>query len=365
MDLLTLLNNLRDDGSLAYIANNPVAQFGRGRKNYLGATLLPERMVMENSYTEEAIRYRTVIANAGTRYSPAQLKNGELLGSFQVVLGHSDIARQLDGRQYDALLRYLMQAVGAVSMEAIANITNWLDTVINTALIETLEKERWEAIVAASVVRTGDNGFKETVAFSNPANHRTAASAPWSTDTTDIFADIQLKADLLESKGYTVSRMFCSRTVLAIMANNDTVKTRVGVSVINSSGQITGAAGRASHDAINSALMADGLPPIELYGLQYRTDAGTTPFLPTDAFVLVGTTDNDETLDRGDDEIMFLENTIGYTAIGKGAGQPVPGRVITAVAKMDKPPRIEAEGWQTAFPVITEPEAICVINSIA
>ena len=364
MDLFTLLTQMRDDGSLAHIANNPIAQFGRKRQ-YLGATLLPERLVPENSFTEMAIRYRTVIANAGTRYSPAQLKNGNLLGTFQVVLGHSDIARPLDGRDYDALLVFLKDAVGAVSQESVAMITKWLDTVINTALVETLEKERWEAIVAASVVRTGDNGFSETVAFSNPSNHRTAASAAWSTDTTDIFADIQLKADLLESKGYTVTRMFCTRTVLAIMANNDTVKTRVGVSVVNTAGQITSVAGRASHDAINSALMTDGLPPIELYNQRYRTDSGTTSFLSEAAFVLVGDTEGEVDVDQGDDEPMFIENTIGYTAIGRGAGQPLPGRVITAVAKMDKPPRIEAEGWQTAFPVITEPEAIAVINSIA
>ena len=113
MDILTLTTQFRGDGSLVAIASNPLAQFGR-RRQYLGATLLPERLVPENNYTEEAIRYKTVIANAATRYSPAQLKGGEIVGSFDVVLGHSDIARQFTGRDYDALLRYLKDAVGAV-----------------------------------------------------------------------------------------------------------------------------------------------------------------------------------------------------------------------------------------------------------
>jgi hypothetical protein len=56
---------------------------------------------------------------------------------------------------------------------------------------------------------------------------------------------------------------------------------------------------------------------------------------------------------------------LGYTAIGRGAGQASNGRVIRAEAFDNKPPRIEAEGWQTALPVITEPEALAVISSIS
>lgn len=358
--LASLIDSMNADGTITTIARNPRAQFGRTGRNYVGASLLPERTVPENAFREESIKYRTVIANDGTRYSPTQLKAGDLLGSFLVELGESDIARQFDSQMYDALLRYLMSNQ---SMEAVASVTNWLDTTVNLALVEHDEKQRWQAIVDASVVRVGDNAYGETVAYSNPAGHRVAESAPWSTDTTDIFADIITQADLLRSKGYTVNRMFTSTAVLAIMSGNNTVKARTNRVIVNTSGQIQSVSGRATRDDINGALQADGLPPIETYDLQYRTQTATQYFLKRDVFVLVATTGQDQTLDFGDSEELFPD-TLGYLAIGRAAGQSAPGRVIQAVPKTDKPPRIEAEGWQTSLPVILHPEAIAVITGI-
>lgn len=358
--LASLITSMEADGTIQTIAGNRRAQFGRTGRNYIGASLLPERLVPDNAFREESVKYRTVIANDGTRYSPTQLKAGDLIGSFLVELGESDIARQFDSQMYDALLRYLMSNQ---SMEAVASITNWLDTTVNLALVEHDEKQRWQAIVDASVVRVGDNAYAETVAYSNPAGHRVAQSAPWSTDTTDIFADIITQADLLRSKGYTVNRMFTSTAVLAIMAGNNTVKTRTNRVVVNTSGQILSVSGRATRDDINGAFQADGLPAIETYDLQYRTQVASQYFLKRDVFVLVATTGQDQTLDFGDSEELFPD-TLGYLAIGRAAGQSAPGRVIQAVPKTDKPPRIEAEGWQTSLPVILNPEAIAVITGI-
>jgi hypothetical protein len=39
--------------------------------------------------------------------------------------------------------------------------------------------------------------------------------------------------------------------------------------------------------------------------------------------------------------------------------------VLQARFKDDKPPRVEAQGWETSAPVITEPEAIATITGIA
>ena len=360
MDLATLVQQMNADGTVDTVARNPRAQFGRTNRQYLGATLLPERTVPENAFREESVRYRTVIANDGTRYSPAQLKEGDLIGSFLVELGNSDIARQFDSRKYDALLAYLNSNQ---SMEAIVSLTDWLDTTVNLALVEHDEAQRWQAIVDASVVRTGDNSYSETVAYSNPSGHRVAQSAAWSTDSTDIFGDIFTMADLLASKGYTVNRMITSRSVLSIMAGNDTVKTRTGIAVVNPSGQIQSAVGRATRDAINGILESDGLPPIETYDLQYRTNTGTSYFLKRNVFVLIATTGQDESIDFGDQEELFPD-TLGYLAIGRAAGQAAPGRVVKAFAKEDKPPRVEGQGWQTSLPVIQHPEAIGVITGI-
>lgn len=359
-DLYTLINNMRTDGTIATIARNPAAQFGRTGRRYLGAELLPERMAEENAYREESVRYRTVISNDGTRYSPTQLKQGDLIGSMLVELAESDIAREFTSRALDGLMRLMNTNM---TMEGAASLTRWLDTTVNLGLIEGDEKRRWQAIVDASVVRVGDNAYSETVSYSNPAGHRAAQTAAWSTDTTDIFENIFVMADLLASKGYTVNRMITSRNVLSIMAGNNTVKTRTGLAVVNSSGQITSAAGRATRENINGMLQADGLPAIETYDLQYRTQNTDEYFLKRDVFVLVATTGQDQTLDFGDTEELF-PNTLGYTAIGRAAGQSGPGRVIRMEFKEDKPPRIEAEGWETSLPVVLNPEAIAVITGI-
>jgi len=360
-DLYSLINTMMSDGTVARLARRPLAQFGPPTRRYLGAEILPERTVEQNEYQEDQIKYRTVIANSGTRYSPTQKKGADLVGSFLVVLGESDIAREMDGRQYDTLLKVLGQNL---SMEGVARVTRWLDTTVNRALLELNEKQRWDAIVGASVTRSGDNAYSEAVAYSDPAGHRAAAGGTWSSDAYDPFTDILAQADLLASKGYTVNRIFAGRTVVSILAGNDKVKARTGLPVVNVGGTISVSQARADLDGINRALARDGLPAIEQYDLQYRTQTGTGYFLARDAFVMVATTGQDEALDLGDSQ-QIVSDTLGYMAVGRAAGQTGPGRVIRMEAKDDKPPRIEAEGWQTALPVITEPEAIAVINTIS
>lgn len=359
-DIFTLVNSMIADGSVQTVARNRRAAFGRATRQYLGATLLPERNVPNNAYRDYSIKYRTIIANDGGRYSPVQLKKGSLGGSMLVELGDSDIGDEFSAELYDALILLLQQNQ---SMTAVAQITNWLDTAINLSLIEHNERQRWQAIVDAVVERRGDNGYAEDVEYPDPADHRVAQSAAWSTDSTDIFDDIATAADLLASKGFTVNRMITSRQVASIMSANATIRTRTNRVTVNTSGQIMSTTGRAQLGDINAMLNADGLPNIETYDLQYRTSTGSGYFLPRDVFVLVATTGRDETIDMGDSEDLF-ENTLGYTAIGRAAGQSDPGRVIRMEAFGNKPPRIEAEGWQTSLPVISEPEAIAVIHSI-
>jgi hypothetical protein len=363
MDIASLVNTLMEDGTVRALALNAAAQFGVQPRRYIGAELLPERTVPENAYREDAIRYRTIIANSGTRYSPTQKKGGDLMGSFLVELGNSDIARELNARDYDALIRLLNTTP---SMDGTATLLSFADRVLNLALVEYNEKQRWEAIVNASVVRVGDNAYSETIAYPNPANHRAAAGGTWSSDAYDPFNDILAMADLLEGKGFSVGRIITSRAVVSILSGNDKVKTRTGVATINTTGQIAATPGRASRDRIDEALMRDGLPPIETYDLLYHTQAGSGRFLPAGSFVLVATTGRDETIELADAaEDLVINDTLGYVGVGRATGQAAPGRVIRMESKQDKPPRVEGEAWQTSLPVITEPEAVAVITGIA
>ncbi len=360
-DIASLIAQARADGTLINLARNVLAQFGRPQRRYLGAELLPERTVEENQYTEDAIRYRTVVANGGTRYSPAQKKGGDLIGTFDVKLAHSDIARELTGRDYDILLRYLGRNA---SMEAIAALTNWAETTLNLALIEVNEAWRWQAIVDAAVVVEGDNAFKETVQLANPAGHRVNVAGDWGNDSYDPFQDIYAMVNLLQGKGYTVGRIITGTPVITKLSLNKNVRQRTSHFVTTNGNALELAAGLGNLAGINAALQLDSLPPIERYDLRYRTQQGDVRFLHAQAFVMVALTGQNEELDLPDGEQNLITDTLGYTAIGRAAGQSEPGRVIRAEHFENKPPRIEGEGWQTSFPVITDPEAIAVCKGI-
>lgn len=362
MNLTTLLRNLQNSADLTRVVNNPRAQFGTPNRQYIGATILPERQVAANAFREELIRYRSIIANDGTRYSPVQLKQGALVGAFEVFLAESDAGSELTSQEYDTLLNYLRSNQ---SMDAIAQLVRWIDTTVTVPLAELNEKHRWEAIVDASVVLSGDNGYSETISYSNPAGHRAAAAAQWSNNATDPFADLHAMAQLFADKGLSTARCITSHRNVSILCKNAEVKKRAGVAVVNSSGQIQSAVGRVTLAHVNEILAQDGLPPIEMYDLRYRTQTGTARFMADTVFVMIAATGRDERLDLGEGQEMILPDTLGYTGVGRAAGQSAPGRAIHVEAKDDKPPRIECSGWQTTLPVITEPEGIAVITGIS
>lgn len=362
MDLNSLIRTLSSDGTLRRVALNVRTQFGTPTRRYIGAELMPERLVPENMFKESGIKYRSVIANSGTRYSPVQLKGGALVGEMEVSLAEADIGSQLTARDYDALLAALGRNA---SMDAVAQIVRFVETTVNRPLVELLEKQRWQAIVGAQVELRGDNGYSEDVVYSNPTGHRANAGGVWGNDSYDPFDDIFAMHQKLADKGYSVSRIITSRNVVSIMGGNDKVKTRAGHLKVAVGGSITVMGGRATLAAINGSLAEDGLPPIEVYDLQYQHRTGSSRFMPNNVMVLVAQTGRDEEMFVGPDTIELVPDTLGYVGIGRAAGQSAPGRVIRLESFDNKPPRVESEGWMTALPVIAEPEAIAVIQAIS
>jgi hypothetical protein len=361
MDLNTLVTRLRTGGALPRLGRRPLAQFGTQNRPYRGALILPERLVQENAFRDEDVRYRTVIANDGTRYSPTQLKQGVLTGSVLVELGDSDIASELTSRDYDALLNLL---ANNASMDAEANIINFLDITINRALIEKNEKYRWDGLVKRLVERRGDNGFREDVPVVTPPGHMLYAADPWSDATVDPFDQIAAACQILINKGYRPTAAITRSQVTSIIASNPNTKIRTGRVTLTSGGALAGVGGRATLDDVNGQLQADNLPSLETYDRRYHTQTGSLPFIEDGAMVIIGETERTEEIALDNNEIELIEGTLGYLAVGRAAGQPQPGRVIRATHKEDKPPRIEAEGWQTSGPVFQDPEAWVTIRNI-
>jgi hypothetical protein len=374
-DLASLVQQMNIAGAFTRIVNNPMSQLGPPTRRYIGAELLPEKPVPENLYSEQAIQYRTVIANDTGRYSPVQLKSGMITGSMLVQLGEIDTGSEMTAGDYDAVIKLIRDTQGqqgvpggginVPTMQAMSMMTNWAEMTLNQPLVVKQEKQRWEAIVNAQVTRTGDNGFQEVVSFPNPTGHRVNAAGTWSDPTYDPYADIMAGAEFLAAKGYTVGRIITSTTVRSKLSLNPKVTARIGRLGVVAGAVVNQPRGRATLADLNEYISGDGLPPIELYDLQYRTQSGSAFFLPRNVFVMVATTGRDTSIDRADLEPLPIQNTLGYQAVGRPAGQESPGKKVLVTPKENKPPRLEGEAWGTTFPVILEPEAIFVIKSIS
>lgn len=373
MDIKGLIEDMVRGGAFTQVMGNPLAQFGNPQAPFKLAELLPEKPVEQNEFTEEGIRYRTVIANAGTRYSPVQIKGGVIAGSMRVTLGNSDIGSHFTGADYDALIRAMERFTGTVSgtgvrrptMEQMAtSMLDWAENTLNQPLLFHNELQRSQALFDAQVILTGDDGYREVVNLPNPSGARAAAGGDWVDDTYDPWSDIITQANYLRNKGFAVSRILTSNEVLTTLSLNDKVKARAGIlSIIG--GTVTGLPGAVSRARLNEMIQADGLPPFESYDRKYFTQTGTGDITPRTSMLFVGLTGRDQRIERGDLEPIVKSNTLGYTAVGRPAGQSGPGRVVKVNPKMDsKPPHVAGESWQTSFAVVTDPEAVATIHTI-
>lgn len=369
---------------------DPAAQFGTPNAPYVGATLLPEMIKTKNQYTETQIRYRSVLANSGTSYSPAVLNpGGRIVGSFDVKFGNTNQADALDAQTYEAILELLMESGSATNadMQALATLLNWYDNAIMAPIRDLNEKQRWDAIIEAKVIRTGANGLSETVNYSNPSGHRVNISggtvanpAGWyETDGTyDPFNDHFAIRRQLASKGYRAARLLSAFEPWYIFAKNSAIFTRFSGIAVNSSGNLSSIQQVASQNRINDELRNNELPVWEIYDRAYNYRNPSDPndiisgrFLGrrTDEngnywpVVMVATTGRDQIIElTPEQEPIRLENLLGYHGIGRVLGQPTPGRVMNTTVADRHPGGLYAEAIQEGLPVITEPEAVCVMK---
>jgi hypothetical protein len=373
MDLMSFVAQLERDRMFEVLVNAPQAQFGSEAQPYIGATIMPERQVPDNSYRETAIRYMTTIAGWGTRYSPVQRRDvGEMYASFLVELGDQDIGADFTSRDYDALVGMLRDISGTPQMDhpgmqdAANRIFQWADIRLLRGVLDLNERDRWSCMIAAQVVGYGSNGTSWTIDYANPANHRANAGGTWSNPAYDPMVDIFAMADLLIGKGYTPTRIITSTPVLRIFQANAKIITQSGLpfgTVIPSGATVTGPR-QVDMNAVNNLMERNSLPPWEIYDRRYRDTTGLHRFIGDNNLVMLSTNGRDNSIAIVGGQ-AYLPNASGYFAIGRSAGQSSPGRVLRVTPFFNKPPRLEGECWQTGLPVFTEPESIGVIKSIS
>lgn len=388
---LELYQDLERDsqGYFKRLALNPLSQFGAEDQPLLGARFLPEVLVPENSYTEDQIRYRTKPALDGTRYSPAQMqRGGMLIGTLKVDLGYTDTADEFTGNQHDGLVKLLNRGG---DLDAIAQVIRWSDNSLVRPHVIKNELQRWQAIINASVVRTGVDGYTETVNYYTPAGHRpqvgggtVGAPAGWYSNSYDPYDDIFAGVQKLEDLGYQVTDMVCTGRLISTIRTNGEVVKRTSKVIVNAGGQLQGSTGRVTMADLQMINTDEGLPAFTKYNAGYETDTGFKRYLDSaagdrDYLILIGRsglqwdmktdyasrvdgvsgTYDPEALNVQD---LTINNTLGYYGVGRNVGQGTSGRTIYTQFQGKKPVGLYGESYQTGFPVIQEPQAIYVIQ---
>lgn len=351
MDISQLIEQLKADGAFQRTANLPGLTLGLAGRRYLGATLLPTRTVTTNAFRDNSITYRTVMANTGTRYSPVVIEKGAMVGSMLVELGEFDIGSTFTAEDYDALV----QMIGAGrSMEAQAEVLNWTARTLALPIQERLEKQRWEALDDARVIRRGANGYEEIVEYPNPDGHRIEGGS-LKDEAIDPIEVLLTQQQLLSGKGYRVSRIVTSQRVAGMIARHPKVRAAIG-----GEGRTTPV--RITREILNGYLQDNELPALETYDLSTRNrDGSTVRFKRENAVTMAAETGRDAQIDLPDG-IQTFSDTLGYAAIGRAAGQPVSGIVTQVEYQNKKPVGLYGETYATGGVVVSDPEAVAVVN---
>lgn len=378
-----LYEELQEDRYFERIALNPQAQFGSEDQPILGATILPERLVEQNSFEETQVRYRVQPALDNNRYSPTQKQaNGHLIGSFRVDLGHTDTQKEFTGKDHDDLIKLLARDSDE---EAMMRVIRWTDNELVRPHTIKNEIQRWQALLKAEVVRRTNDGQMEPIAYYRPDSHyvevasgTTGAPQGWYNNTYDPFDDIELGVETLEGLGYAVTAAYSTGYLARVLRRNAKVIGRSTSITVDANGQIMSTTNRVSNAVLDEVMLDESYPAITRYNGGYESPSGFQRYMQVDPdadyLLLVGSTQRRYELatdyvgvtgtDVGEftDGAIVLDNTLGYYAVGRNVGFATSGRTIHTWPQEKKPKGMGGESYQTGLPVIGDPQAYYVIK---
>ena len=363
MDIVTLLALMVKEGDITRLMRNPFIQFGSEmmRKSYLGARFLPERLMIgseNNVIKEEEVRFRTIIAEDSGRYDPVPLRQLTESYEMMVEMGHFDIGREIDGSEYDAIIKMLMTNSNEQARNRIIYL---VDTMLNHALKDKKEKQRWDGIVRRNVRIEKSNGQKYDVILDAPTQNDFSAPAFFDDNSSDPFETIFDAINILKDHGYgQIEAIVSTYGPLSAMMKNEQVRGRYGgMRVDTSNNSVTpvnrGVVGRS---LLNATMRDEGYPEFTEYNEGYNTEEGFFKYLPSHTMTIIASTTRREEIIVPDGEDMLLPSTLGYYGVGRCQGQAAVGDVVKLFPKEDKPVRIEGQGEGVGFPVIIDNKAI-------
>lgn len=372
-DIAGLVTYLENRGDFNRNANNLLSAWGPQSRPLISAQFLPPRLVQLNENTVADLRFRTVAAQDIARNAPAPLLDGgEMVGSIRYKLGDSALARQLTPADYDAVMVYLNRTM---TMPAAARLLGIFDTLIVQSMTEHDELASCDAIVSGGYSRRGNNGYFEYINGPELDNHRVVMAEDWSDPTVNPWVYILARIEVLTDAGYELSgiRSILTNEVRTILKENPFTALRVGKAnlVLNSDGTIRAQSipGVITDDELDAAFTGLKVQTPLTQDLRIATRTGQKRAFQEGALAFIASTGQTEQViyNQDDPKAVPLEvaDTIGFTGIGKAAGQGTPGRrTATRVFANQSDARVEFEGWQCTGPVINQPQAISVATGI-
>jgi len=369
-DIKSLLEWMKQRGDFNRLTNSLLTQWGPQNRVMLSAEFLPPRLIDRNQDTLERVHFRTVAAVDGTRYSPAQLVDGgEMFGSISYRLGHSDLARQITGPDYDGIVRYVN---ARMPMEAAGRLIGIFDTFIIQGMVEHDELANWEAIVFNKISRRGDNAYYEYEDGPNLAGHRVAVGGDWTDPAYDPWSgDIIPRIRFLTRLGYQRAgiRIVTSDASIQTLADHPATLRRAYAGPAPFPGQtLEEAASSVTDTDVDRVFRKLGVQAPLRHDLRVQTKTGEKRAYPENHMTFIASTGRPEEILYNVNnvaQVRIVNDTLGFNGIGVANGQQTPGRRSATRAFLDeKAARIELEGWQATGPVIMEPTAITDLSGI-
>ena len=364
-DIASLLDYLRDQREFETLTNSLLTAWGPADQPLLSADLLPPRPLEDNAGTIEEVYYRTVVAQDGTRHSPAQIVDGgEIWGKIHYSLGNSDIARQLIGPDYEGVLRMLGRGQG---LAAAARVIGIFDQYIIQAMAWHDEIANWQALLKNRIQGRGNNGWFEYENGPTLAGHFVAAGDDWTDPDYDPWTEIIARINFLASLGYQRSgiRIYTTDKIMQTLAANPNTALRLYAPFPNN---ITPIIGIITVDDVVAVFRKLGVQAPIINDQHVLTKTGQMrSFEEGNMFFAATTSRTEEVLYNVDDPSQFqlVRGNLGFNGIGKANMQTSTGRrTATRSYENQKDARIEFEGWQSTGPIILEPTARTVISGI-
>jgi hypothetical protein len=364
LDFTTVLASLGPEAAFR------VANAARPPADYLFATLLPERNVIDYAIKSGTMTVRATMAGLAALDSP--YPPGGLIEASTFLAEAAKIANEVEMNEYS--IRQLQQLFMQLSLsgtptnETLQNeVLNFLDKVIIQAHLDTMEYLRSRALVFGAIDWTF-NKLNLAVDYGVPAANFLAersGTASWDSTASAFWADIRLLRQVLN---YDVRAFIAHPDTINAIVSNDVNKAEIfGQNGLNLSlRRLIGDNERPSTDVRDTVSLISYGNEAEILDPANPGETIKIPFMPRGRILAVGNAQlTGYRVGMGSAvEDPTLTGVLGYTHLAptvEGGGRA--GRWAELYVPQGRPMKLNGRGVTNGLPVIEAANRIAVASS--